>query len=66
MKKIVDFLKLWWGKVFKFTTKKNFVFIYPLIALILLVVVCIPILAFLLLIGWIITIVSNTQKSEVE
>jgi hypothetical protein len=65
MRKISDFIKLWWAKIFKFTTKKNFVYIYPVVLLILIIIFTRSFLVFLGLVGWWITIISNaTNEAE--
>jgi hypothetical protein len=64
MRKILDFIKLWWGKLFGLTARKNFIYIFPLASFLLLAVIPSKIIAFILLGVWVITIVSNTSKNE--
>jgi hypothetical protein len=65
MKKILDFIKLWWGKLFGLTARKNFIYIFPLASFLLLAILPSKIIAFIFLAVWVVTIISNTQKSEV-
>jgi hypothetical protein len=62
MKKILDFIVLWWGKLFGLTAKKNFVYIFPLAVLIVLALIPSHLLAWIFLAIWVITIVSNTSE----
>lgn len=62
MAKVFAFLKLWWGKLFGLTARKNFVYIFPLAALLVLALIPSHLLAWLFLAIWVITIVSNTSE----
>jgi hypothetical protein len=64
MAKIFAFLKLWWGKLFGLTAKKNFVYIFPLAAFLVLAIIPSSLLSVIFLVVEIIAIVSNTQGEK--
>ena len=64
MAKIFAFLKLWWGKLFGLTARKNFVYIFPLAGFLVLAGIPSSLLACIFFLVEIIAIVSNTQGEK--
>lgn len=64
MAKVFAFLKLWWGKLFGLTARKNFIYIFPLAAFLVLAFLPSSLLSVIFLAVEVIAIVSNTQGEK--
>jgi hypothetical protein len=64
MKTVLDFIKLWAGKIFAFTKKKNFIYFFSIITFLLCFIIETSLIALIGVIGSVVTLVANVLDEK--